>query len=148
MRVLSFLPFCSSWKKQEQRGWVALSCVHPTLVAQTGPSCLGCKGLAVLGTQQVPTAKVWKLHKCFVLLRTMRAWSDHSGTLSSSFCGPCSAPLCPSLLFFHGGRCLSSVWAVLSASGRSRGVLQSAPASSCSACPASPKHLPRLLSLF
>lgn len=77
MRVLLFLPFCSSWKKQEQRGWVALGCVHPTLVAQTGPSCLGCKGLAVLGTQQVPTAKMWKLHKmlCFAQDYESMVWS-------------------------------------------------------------------------
>lgn len=75
MRILLFLPFCSSWKKQDQRGWVVLGCVHPTLVAQTGPSCLAPPWAP--RDWRVPTAKELKLHKmpCFAQVCESLVWS-------------------------------------------------------------------------
>lgn len=95
MEVLMFLPFCSAWKKQEQRGWVAQGCVHPPLVAQTGPSWhlpvlpgTGCpRGLSKSSQQNY-----WSCIKCLVLLRSLRASSHHPGTLSSSSCLALLAP--------------------------------------------------------
>lgn len=63
MRVLFFLPFCSAWEKQEQRGQ---GCVHPPLVAHVVPgtdrsqlpgTCLGSRGLSVLGDTAGPHSK-------------------------------------------------------------------------------------------
>lgn len=66
MRILLFFPFCSAWKKQEQRGWVAQGCICAPLVAHVMPGTdrsqlpgthLGSEGLAALGDTAGPHSK-------------------------------------------------------------------------------------------
>lgn len=137
------------------------TCPSPPVMARvragTGRSQLlvpawALQGWLLWGTGQVTTAKVFEAARnALLMLRHMGAFSDCSGMLSSSAWRRVVAPslvlhvLAPSLL--QRSR-LSKVWAVLSARGRNRMVLQRMPAPSCRACPPSPNHLQHLLSTF
>lgn len=156
--VLSFLLML---EKQEKRGWVAPGCVHPPLVAQTGPSCLAPtwapRDWLPWGTQQVPTAKLLELHKmlCFARICESLVWSlarCHPYLLLDLWLLVWSA-MSFTFTALLSWKALSRVWAMLSASGGSKVVLQTAPAISnqlfwgCLSCIPKTPSIPTVLFL-